>query len=42
MAGEGDNDAAIFVFGLIVGAALAHNFGMASSPGVNQDRKSVV
>lgn len=33
MAGEGDNDAAIFVFGLIVGAALAHNFGMVSSPG---------
>lgn len=31
MAGEGDNDAAVFVVGLIVGAALAHNFGMASS-----------
>lgn len=31
MAGEGDNDAAVFVLGLIVGAALAHNFGMASS-----------
>lgn len=31
MAGEGDNDAAIFVMGLLVGAALAHNFGIASS-----------
>ena len=31
MAGEGDNDAAVFVVGLIVGAACAHNFGMASS-----------
>ncbi|MBO5490512.1 MAG: YedE-related selenium metabolism membrane protein, partial [Desulfovibrio sp.] len=29
---EGDNDAAVFALGLIVGAALAHNFGMASSP----------
>lgn len=31
MAGEGDNDAAMFAVGLIVGAALAHNFGTASS-----------
>ena len=31
MAGEGDNDAAIFVAGLLIGAAFAHNFGMASS-----------
>ena len=31
MAGEGDNDAAVFVMGLIVGAALSHNFGTASS-----------
>ncbi|MEG2171948.1 MAG: YedE family putative selenium transporter [Desulfovibrionaceae bacterium] len=31
LAGEGDNDAAIFALGLIVGAAMAHNFGMASS-----------
>ncbi len=31
MAGEGDNDAAVFVLGLIVGAALAHNFNAASS-----------
>lgn len=31
LSGEGDNDAAIFALGLIVGAALAHNFGTASS-----------
>jgi hypothetical protein len=32
MAGEGDGDSAVFVFGMIVGAAFAHNFGLASSP----------
>jgi hypothetical protein len=32
MAGEGDGDAAIFVIGMIVGAGISHNFGMASSP----------
>lgn len=32
MAGEGDGDAAIFVFGMLFGGALAHNFGLASSP----------
>lgn len=32
MAGEGDGDAALFVFGMIVAAAFAHNFGLASSP----------
>jgi len=32
LAGEGDGDAAVFVLGMIVGAALAHNFGLASSP----------
>ncbi len=32
MAGEGDGDAAVFVWGMIVGAAFAHNFGLASSP----------
>lgn len=32
MSGEGDADAGIFVFGMIVGAALSHNFGLASSP----------
>lgn len=32
LAGEGDGDAAVFVWGMITGAALAHNFGLASSP----------
>lgn len=32
MSGEGDNDAAIFSTGMIVGAAIAHNFGLAASP----------
>ncbi len=32
LAGEGDNDAAVFVIGLIVGTAFAHNFGIAASP----------
>ena len=32
MAGEGDNDAAVFALGLLVGTAVAHNFGLASSP----------
>jgi len=31
LAGEGDGDAAVFVFGMIVGAGIAHNFGLASS-----------
>jgi YedE family putative selenium metabolism protein len=32
LAGEGDGDSAVFVIGMIVGAAFAHNFGLASSP----------
>jgi YedE family putative selenium metabolism protein len=32
MSGEGDGDAAVFATGMIVGAAVAHNFGLASSP----------
>ena len=32
LAGEGDGDSAVFVMGMIVGAAFAHNFGLASSP----------
>ncbi|MGQ9689285.1 MAG: YedE family putative selenium transporter [Desulfobaccales bacterium] len=32
MAGEGDGDAALFVLGMIVGAGVSHNFGLASSP----------
>ena len=32
LSGEGDMDAAIFAIGMIVGAGIAHNFAMASSP----------
>lgn len=32
MAGEGDADSGLFVLGMIVAAAFAHNFGLASSP----------
>jgi hypothetical protein len=32
LAGEGDGDAAVFVIGMIVGTAVSHNFGLASSP----------
>lgn len=32
MSGEGNSDAGVFVLGSIVGAAVAHNFGLASSP----------
>lgn len=32
LSGEGDGDAGIFVIGMIVGAAFAHNFNLASSP----------
>ena len=37
LAGEGDGDAAVFVLGMIAGAAFSHNFGLASSPkGIGQ------
>ncbi len=32
LSGEGDMDASIFVWGMIVGAAVAHNFNTVSSP----------
>jgi hypothetical protein len=32
MTGEGDGDAGVFVLGMIIGAAVSHNFGLASSP----------
>jgi hypothetical protein len=31
MSGEGDSDAGIFIMGMLVGAAFAHNFSLASS-----------
>ena len=32
MAGEGDGDAAVFALGMVGGAAVSHNFGLASTP----------
>jgi len=32
LSGEGDGDAAVFVVGMITGAAVAHNFALAASP----------
>jgi YedE family putative selenium metabolism protein len=32
LSGEGDGDAAIFVLGMITGAAFAHNFALAGKP----------
>jgi len=32
LAGEGNSDSAVFVVGLLAGAALTHNFGLASAP----------
>jgi hypothetical protein len=32
LSGEGDMDAGIFVLGMLIGAAVAHNFALASSP----------
>jgi hypothetical protein len=32
LAGEGDGDSAVFVLGMITGAGLAHNFGLAGAP----------
>lgn len=31
MSGEGDSDAGSFIIGMLVGAAFAHNFSLASS-----------
>ena len=31
LAGEGSGDSAVTVFGMVVGAAFAHNFGLAGS-----------
>jgi len=32
LSGEGDGDAAIFATGMIIGAAISHNFGLVASP----------
>ena len=42
LAGEGNGDSAVTVFGMISGAALAHNFGLAGSPDALNDAKELV
>jgi YedE family putative selenium metabolism protein len=43
LAGEGNGDSAVTVFGMIVGAALSHNFGLAGNPdALNEAGKLVV
>lgn len=43
LASQGDGDAGVTVLGLIMGAAFAHNFGLASSPkGVTENGKIAV
>ena len=43
LASEGDADAGITVLGITIGAAFAHNFGLASSPkGVTNNGKVAV
>ncbi len=32
LSGEGDNDAGVFIIGMVAGAAFAHNFALAASP----------
>lgn len=43
LSGEGDADAAIFVFGMTIGAGVAHTYSMASSPaGVGANGPAIV
>ncbi|MDR0538929.1 MAG: YedE-related selenium metabolism membrane protein, partial [Spirochaetaceae bacterium] len=43
MAGEGNADGAVCVLGLVAGAAISHNFGLAASPqGVPFNGKAAV
>ena len=42
LAGEGDGDAAVFVVGMIVGAAFAHNFGLAGNADAMNEAKEIV
>lgn len=37
LAGEGNGDSAVTVFGMLTGAAIAHNFGMAGSADAMKD-----
>ena len=42
LAGEGNGDSAVTVFGMIVGAAFAHNFGLAGSADAMNEAKEIV
>ena len=42
LAGSGNGDSAVTVFGMIVGAAFAHNFALAGSPDALNDAKELV
>ncbi len=45
LSGEGDGDAGIFVLGMIAGAAVSHNFSLASSPkgpGINSPAAVII
>lgn len=42
LAGEGNGDSAVTVFGMIVGAAFAHNFALAGNPDALNDAKELV
>lgn len=42
LAGEGNGDSAVTVFGMIAGAALAHNFNLAGTPDALNEAKEVV
>ena len=42
LAGSGNGDSAVTVFGMIVGAAFAHNFALAGNPDALNDAKELV
>ncbi len=42
LAGSGSGDSAVTVFGMIVGAAMAHNFGLAGNPDSLNEAKELV
>ena len=42
LAGEGNGDSAVTVFGMIVGAAFAHNFGLAGNADAMNEAKEIV
>ena len=42
LAGEGNGDSAVTVFGMIVGAAFAHNFGLSGNADAMNEAKEIV